>query len=114
MAKRDLLNTIINKAMGNVSTAINVSQLCRVVKLSEDKKFADILPLPLTEDGRERAMLIHVPVSVNLIDYIKVDGVVVVLFMDRNHSLFDGSSNTFPIKNKRKHSVNDNVIVGVL
>ena len=114
MAKRNNLNILMETSETNVLRKINVAHICSVVSLKNEKTLATVQPLPQTSDGNNRAVLIDVPVTKNCQDLIKVGGVVVILFMDRNSSNFNGSADTFPIKDERAHSVNDGVIIGVL
>lgn len=114
MAKRGNLNKLTNSLENNISRLINVSHVCSVAKLSDDKKHADVQPMALTEDGNVRAMLLNVPISKNLLEYVSEGSVVIVLFTDRNMNHFDGTNSNFVIENSRSHSINDGVIVGVL
>lgn len=114
MVSRGNIDKYTHTVEKNVSRLLSVAQICRVVNVYEDKKYVDLQPLALTSDGRSRAMLIKVPVSLNLVDYIKLDGIAVVLFMDRNIKHFDGTNKEFEIANDRAHDVNDGIVVGVL
>ncbi|QHJ83568.1 MAG: hypothetical protein [Caudoviricetes sp.] len=114
MAKRNNLNILMNTAENNVMRKLNVAHICSVISLKENNKLATIQPLAQTDDGVERAVLIDVPVTKNCQELIGVGGIVVVLFMDRNSSNFNGSPETFKIKDERAHSVNDGVVIGVL
>lgn len=114
MVSRGNLDKYTHSIEKNVSRLLSVAHICRVVTVYDDKKHVDLQPLALTSDGRNRAMLIKVPVSLNLVDYMKVGGVAVVLFMDRNIKHFDGTNKEFEIANDRSHDVNDGIVVGVL
>ena len=114
MPKRENLDVYTSKITNDIFRSLNVATICSVNSLSVDKKTADLQPLPLTEFGHTRPMLINAHVSKNLYDHIEIGSVVVVVFADRNIDNFTGGNEPFPIGDKRSHSLNDCIIVGVL
>jgi hypothetical protein len=103
----------IKEFMTNVGININVSQLCRVVTIEKDKKTISAQPLPLSEDGQKRAMLVNVHVGRMLRNELKVGDVVVVQFLDRSIANWDGSNREFLLDNTRTHQLNDSFVIEV-
>lgn len=114
MAKRDNLDIMVSQIANDVSRKINVAHLCSIHKINEDNSEADVQPLALTENGEKRPLIIGAHISQHVKNYINKNSVVVVLFVDRNIDNFDRTNKTFPIADKRSHSLNDAVIVGVI
>lgn len=102
----------VNRLVNNIGVGINVAQLGRVTKIEGHK--ANVQPMMLSYSKAKRPMLLDVPIGMTCRPYIKVGSVVVVLFMDRDMSNWDGTSKDIVLDSKRMHNISDAVIIEAL
>lgn len=113
MPTRNNDTIFVKELISNINANLHVAQLARVVFLSEDKSRANVQPLALNYSGSKRALLMNVPVGKASQQFIRVGGVVSVLFLDRALANWDGSNQDFTLSSKRMHDLNDAVITEV-
>ncbi|KRL81814.1 hypothetical protein FC36_GL001409 [Ligilactobacillus equi DSM 15833 = JCM 10991] len=92
-----------------------MAQLARVTYLNENKTQANVQPMALNyKDDSKRSLLINVPVGKTCQNFIGINSVVLVTFLDRSISNWDGTNKDFKLDSKRMHDLNDAVITEVL
>lgn len=112
--RRDQDVQAIKNIMHNTITKINVAQLCRIVNfVDDDHSRINAQPLPRTQSGNKRGMLLNVHVGRLLRPELKIGDVVVVQFLDRSIENWDRTNKDFILSSTRMHSVNDAFVVEV-
>ncbi|WP_283598169.1 ABC transporter substrate-binding protein [Ligilactobacillus saerimneri] len=104
----------VKELISNINANLHVTQLARVVFLSEDKSTVNVQPLARNFSGSKRALLMSVPVGKASQQFIHIGSVVVVAFLDRSSANWDGSNNDFKLSSKRMHDLNDAIVVEVM
>lgn len=103
----------IRKLPEYINSNLSVAQLGRLTSIDNNRKTASVQPMALKSDGSKRSLLLNVHVGRLLRDELSVGDVVLVLFLDRALSNWDGSNSDFELSGTRMHDINDAFIVEV-
>ncbi|MFL4498443.1 hypothetical protein [Weissella sp. MSCH1] len=95
----------------NAAASVNVSALGRVIR-SNSNKTADVQILGQT--GDKKPATIFNAFKLDDVSNLQVGDVVLLLYLDVSLGDYPGKGQIFKVKSKKRHSINDAVIIGRL